>query len=261
MLQVLFDRVMVRQLEIIVVAKLHEGHDEVDDQLTKVINVTSLPTRNSIDQLFEKDRNVHSGNNDPSGSFVINYGSILPSHARNHEQDNNPDDSQLHHQKFIGFLLFIRLMQAFLPQVSFNILEDSVISFTTNRIEMEEKHDEVKCKPIDIYVIIFKCILLVSLSLMLQIVFAKYSSHFNIKQEDYRGENIKVVTIDLHDNPAVCQVFLVMVNFGVLEVQQVELLEKNATLIEEDLARSQDQTNVFKAIVIKHLLHKLHESD
>ena len=102
---------------------------------------------------------------------------------------------------------------------------------------MEKKHNEIECKPIDIHIIILKSILLISLSFMLLFIFAKYSSHLDVEQEDYRRENIKIVAIDLHYDPAIGQVLLIMVNISKVEVQKVELLVKDPTLIKEDLAR------------------------
>ena len=96
---------------------------------------------------------------------------------------------------------------------------------------------------------------------MLLFIFAENTSYLDVKQEDYRRENIKIIPIDLHDYPAIGQVLLVMINIRVVEIQKIELLEKYAALIEEDLARCQDETNVFSARVVKHLLYKLHERD
>mgnify|MGYP006113300885 CR=1 FL=1 len=54
---------------------------------------------------------------------------------------------------------------------------------------------------------------------MLLFIFAENTSYLDVKQEDYRRENIKIIPIDLHDYPAIGQVLLVMINFRVVEIQ------------------------------------------
>ena len=126
---------------------------------------------------------------------------------------------------------------------------------------MQRKHNEIKRKPVDINVIVIQGVLFVSLGLVILVDLAEYPSHLDVKQEKHGRENIKVIPVDLHDDPAIGQILLIMVDLSEVEIEEVELLVEYTALIEEYLARSQDEADVFTTGVIQQLLKNLHESD